>query len=124
MSLQRVIHIDESGRKKYVLLPEGVSENEADKGIPVGPPDFTELGLPEELEVRLNNELFNRGIIEVKDALRGRDQIQAALMSVLKVDAGRVVEAYTGKDYNNARPESPENFSNSALHDRRPRKPR
>lgn len=105
MGLQRVSYTDQDGRKKVVLLPEGVSEDEAAMGIPIGPPSLDELGLPLESEVRLNNELFNRGIFTAVDAIKRRADIIAAIQATFKVDASRIVTVYTGGDYQNAKQE-------------------
>jgi len=103
MSLKRVMYTDSDGRKRVVLLPEEYSEDQAEAiGIPVGPPRLDELGLPLELEVRLNNELYNRGILEPNDALRKRADIMGAIQSALKIDTDIIVTLYIGKDYRNA----------------------
>lgn len=105
MSLERVTYTDEKGRKKYVLLPEGAPKEEAEKGVPLGPPSLEELNLPEEIEVRLNNELYNRNIVTLSDALRDRPGIISALQAVFKVDAGSIIDIFLGKDYQVASPE-------------------
>lgn len=102
MSLKRASYIDPEGRKKVVLIPE--ESNEAEIGIPVGPPPLSELGLPLELEVRLNNELVNRGIITAIDALKNRTEISLAIQSTLKLDVDRIIQMYTGPDFQNAKP--------------------
>lgn len=103
MSLKRVSYTDSDGRKRVVLLPEEYSDDQAEAiGIPVGPPRLDELGLPLELEVRLNNELFHRGILEPNDALRRRPDIMGAIQSALKIDTDAIVTLYVGKDFKNA----------------------
>lgn len=104
MSLKRTSWIDPEGRKKFVLIPEESGEEQAEMGIPVGPPSFAELELPTEIEVRLNNELANRGILTPVDALRNRAEISLAIQSALKIDVDRVVQMYVGKDFTNAKP--------------------
>ena len=101
MSLKRASWIDPEGRKKVVLIPE--ESDQAEMGIPVGPPDLTGLDLPLELEVRLNNELVNRGIITDIDAIRNRNEISLAIQSVLKLDVDRVLNAYLPPDFKNAK---------------------
>lgn len=102
MSLKRASWTDPEGRKKVVLIPE--ESDQAEMGIPVGPPDLTKLGLPLELEVRLNNELVNRGIITDIDALRNRSEISLAIQSALKLDANRVLDMYLPEGFQNAKP--------------------
>lgn len=113
MTLKRVSYTEDSGKKVMVLLPQEAPEEEAQKGILIGPPEIESLGLSEEATVRLHNELFERGILTPKDALRGRDQIMYALQATFKVDVDRIVELYVGEDYKNARHESlvPESVS-------------
>lgn len=107
-NLRRVTYTDSDGRHKVVLLPAKAIDAEAERGIPLGPPVLEELGLPLETEVRLNNELYHRGIITAKDAQRSRAEIVAALQAALKVDAGRVVELYFGRNYSNGSENSEE----------------
>lgn len=109
--MRQVTYTDPDGRKKMVFLPEEAPESEANKGIPIGPPSLALLGLPIEIEVRLNNELFNRGIITQKDALRSREQITRAVQSVLKVDANNILMQYLGEDYKIAKSERPQVLS-------------
>lgn len=124
MGLQRVIYTDVEGRKKVVLLPVDAPEEEAEKGIPLGPPSLAELNLPTEIEVRLSNELFHRGIILPNDALRKRGEIQMALQAAFRIDVDSIVTQYVGRDYRNARSQPPEDKPDAALHYRRPRKSR
>ena len=104
MSLKRSSWIDPEGRKKIVLIPEESGEDQAEMGIPVGPPSFAELELPTEIEVRLNNELANRGILTTVDALKNRAEISLAIQSALKVDVDRIIQMYTGPEFKNAKP--------------------
>lgn len=100
--LRRVSYVDLDGRKRVSLLPHGVGDEEAESGIPIGPPRLEELELPKDIEVRLNNELYHRGIITPQDAVRGRGEIVAALNAVFKIDANRIIEVYVGKEQQNA----------------------
>ena len=63
-------------------------------GIPVGPPDVSSLGLPDDVSIRLHNQLFHRGLF-TKANLRGRGQeIFAALQAAYKVDSAAVTALY------------------------------
>lgn len=95
MALKRVDWVDEDGRMFASYLPEGVSESQASIGIPIGPPSLESLGLPLELEVRLNNALFMRGILEKKDV--NNDEIRYALLAALKLDTQTIAALYDGK---------------------------
>ena len=121
MSLKKISYKDSEGRHKVVLLPEDESEENAAIGVPVGPPDLSELGLPVDMEIRLNNELFYRGILTPQDALKKRSEVSAAIQSTLKLDTEHIVTIYAGKDYRNARKESPEVKPNSPIRYRRSR---
>lgn len=79
-------------------LPAGVPDSDADLGIPVGPPPLTALGLPEDTEIRLHNELFHRGLLRAEDLKRHMAEVVAALQAALRVDAGRVAECYRPKE--------------------------
>lgn len=124
MGLTRHIYKDLEGRQKVVLLPEGAPESDVDKGILVGPPPLDDLNLPIEVEVRLNNELFARGILEGRDVLRKRQEVQYAIQAALRLDVERVIGAYVGREYRNARSEPAEDKPDAPVHHRRPRQPR
>lgn len=83
------------------MLPPSALDLEAANGIPVGPPNLEDLNLPLEIEVKLNNELFARGILTAADAIKKRPEVVAALMAALKVDAGRIIDIYVGKGLEN-----------------------
>ncbi len=91
--LVRAPHTDASGRMWVVHVPVG-REWDVVRGIPVGPPETSTLGLPEAIDVRLNNELYRRGLITKAD-LRGRaSEVFAALQAALKVDTAAVMNLY------------------------------
>ncbi len=89
----RANYQDDEGRMWATMVPLG-HEEEASMGIPIGPPDLSPLGLPPAQEVRLHNQLFNRGILTSKD-LRGRGKdVFAAIQSALQVDVAAVTGLY------------------------------
>ncbi len=86
-------YVDEKGRWWKVRVPAG-SATPASMGIPVGPPDLSSLGLPEEVSIRLHNQLFHRGLF-TRANLRGRGQeIFAAIQAAYKVDSAAVTTLY------------------------------
>jgi len=89
-----VTHVDGVGRKSLVHVPDGAPEKSWGQGILLGPPDISSLGLSEEVTTRLQNELFNRGIIRRGDARARRPEIHAALMAALRVDAETIITLY------------------------------
>lgn len=89
----RTDYQDPEGRWWAVLVPPG-HEDEAPMGIPVGPPDLSPLGLPEAVEIRLHNQLFQRGILTARD-LKGRGQeVFAALQAAYRTDFAAVTALY------------------------------
>lgn len=85
---------DETGRRWAVEIPEGVPLSEASRGIVVGPPDTSGLGLPEAVAVRLHNELCDRELYTLRDVRRNHGSLQAALQGALSLDVGRILAAY------------------------------
>ena len=75
-------------------MPESAGDDEADIGIPVGPAPLTGLNLPEHVAVALHNELHDRGVLTLKDAIRNRQAIHSAVMAALKLDAENVMAQY------------------------------
>lgn len=94
---ERVEWIDSRGRYFQVeLLDEDPSH-----GLIVGPP--LELmdkltGLSPAARVRLHNELYHREILTEADISARPREAEAALKAALKIDVGRVMEAYRGID--------------------------
>lgn len=89
---------DETGRKFAVWLPDGMPESEARLGIHIGPHDISELGLPEDISVRLHNELFDRRIFTSKDARARKAELVGAVMSACKATAERIQEIYIAQE--------------------------
>lgn len=94
MGLRRATFTDETGRRWAVMLPQDASDDDADIGIPVGPPPMDNLNLPEPVAVALHNELHDRGMLTLKDASRNRHELHAALMAAYKVDAESVMAQF------------------------------
>lgn len=92
--MRRVTSVDPQGRWTAVWLPDGAPDSDAPMGIPIGPPSLDSLGLPPEVQTRLHNELFVRGIYSVRDAISGRQNLVGALMSALKLDVERITDIY------------------------------
>lgn len=94
--MKKVVHKDKKGRLFYVNIPDDAPESHASMGIPIGPPDLSDLGLPIATEVRLNNELFNRGLLIRKDVKSRPIEVFAALQSAFRVDAAAITNLYEG----------------------------
>lgn len=95
-SLRNICYTDSRGCKFQVLIPDDAPDEHASFGIRVGPPDLTELNLPEKLEVRLNNQLYDRKMLTKADVRRRRGELIAVWQSVLQVDATVLHNLYEG----------------------------
>lgn len=84
-------HQDDTGRIWTMLVPE--HETNAALGISLGPPDTTELGLPEDIAVRLHNQLNQRRVFTFADGKHRINEIEAALKAALRVDVMKVLNA-------------------------------
>lgn len=96
--MRQAAYVDEKGRHHAVLLPDGVPDEDAAKGLPLGPPILSDLGLTEEQETRLHNQLFSRRLFTAKDVRARRIDVVGALMSSLKIDAERIVQIYLAQE--------------------------
>lgn len=89
----QVEYVDETGRHWAVLVPDG-HEDEAAQGVVIGPPDVRVLGWPEEIALRVHNELYARRILTLRDARAKAAEIGAALAAALRADIQTVQALY------------------------------
>ena len=92
--MRQVSYEDDEGRFWMVSLPEGVPDSDASMGIPVGPPPLESLGLPEDIEIALHNQLFHRGLLTAKDLKKRRGEIISALIHSLSVTGRAILALY------------------------------
>ncbi|KKM90673.1 hypothetical protein LCGC14_1236270 [marine sediment metagenome] len=93
--MREVDYQDERGRKYRVRLPDGVPDSDADKGVPIGPPDVVdELGLPDIFATRLHNALFQHGLWNVNIVRKRPKILFSILQQTLKVDVQLLMEAF------------------------------
>jgi hypothetical protein len=87
--MEKIVHIDEKGRKYDAL------KSESGMVITIGPHEgvVDALGLPEPFATSLHNVLHARGILNYKDACKPQN-LQGALQEALLIDAQRLNEAY------------------------------
>lgn len=97
--MRRLVYTDGEGRKTIVQIPDGAPESDGAMGILVGPPPLESLGLPLDVEVRLNNELYNRGLFTGQDIKRRTNEVVAAVIAAYKVDAVKIIELYRGGNH-------------------------
>ena len=86
---------DEDGRMWLVGLPDDAPDSDAHKGIRIAPPSLTSLDLPQEVEIRLHNQLFARRLFTRKDVRARLSHVFGALQAAYKVDTGRIVQLYS-----------------------------
>lgn len=94
--MREICYTDSRGCKFQVLIPDDAPDEHAVFGIRVGPPDLSELNLPLDIEVRLNNQLYARKMITRSDVRRRRGELIAVWQSVLQVDVTVLHNLYEG----------------------------
>lgn len=93
--MRELDYTDKRGRIWRVQLPDGVPDDEAHMGVPIGPPAVCDaLELPEAVGTRLHNELHRRGLYRLRDVQSRPGDLHAAIMSALRLDLQRVEEQY------------------------------
>jgi len=92
--MRELSHEDAEGRLWRVRIPDHAPDSDATMGVIVGPPPMDELGLPEEIAIRLHNQLYHRGLFTLKDVERRKGDVVGALHATLKVDVQRIVDIY------------------------------
>lgn len=92
--VRRLDVVDPYGRHLAVLMPDGLPDESWRSGVPLGPPPLDALRLPIEIEVAVNNQLFHRGILTARDAVKQPQEIHAAITSALKLTAQRIQSCY------------------------------
>lgn len=102
--MREVTYTDREGRRWKRLLPDDEPDERARLGIPVGPPPLDRLNLPLDIEIRLHNELHDRGLFTDRD-LRGRiDQLRDAVQAAIRIDAQRLHSCYVLPDTSTTEP--------------------
>lgn len=89
-----IVDIVKQDKKYKAIVPDGSDPSTWSYGVIVGPPDLSILGLPYDIEVRLHNELYVRGLIKYVDVRRDMRSVTGALMAALKVDTQLIAQAY------------------------------
>lgn len=99
-NLRRVEYKDEEGRLSLRLVPADSPDSEAAAGVLIGPPPLTALNLPLEIEVRLQNELYHRGLLTERDLRRRRNDAAAAVMAACRLDVDSILAVWlrTGEE--------------------------
>lgn len=94
--MRELEYTDEEGRKFKVLIPKSSPDDHARFGIILGPPDLSLLGLPRDTEIRLNNQLYYRRVLTLRDAVGRKRDVLAALQATFAVDVEKIVNQYRG----------------------------
>jgi len=92
--MKRASYIDEEGFKWTVALPDELPESDAPIGVHIGPPPLDSLNLPPDIARRLNNQLFERGLLTFADVQARRLDVFGALQAALKVDVETIAGLY------------------------------
>ena len=96
--MRETTYKDSEGRLWQVRVPDGVPDTLAEQGVRVYPPPLTSLRLPLEMEVRLHNQLFHRGIRTEREARHRVADIITAITASLRLDAQRIIALYAEGD--------------------------
>lgn len=89
-----VTYVDSKKRKFRVTLPDG--EINPEHGLFIGPPFLDDLDLPEDVQIKLHNELFERGIITLQDAIKNRTAVEQAIRVALRLSVEKILGVYHG----------------------------
>lgn len=89
-----IVEVVKNKKKYKVIVPDEVPQDMWKYGIVIGPPSLESLKLPSSIEVRLHNELYNRGFITAKDLRRRMPEVTAALQAALSIDAQTIMQLY------------------------------
>lgn len=104
--MKRATYKDETGRIWVTSIPDEAPESMAPLGVPVGPPDTSDLGLPDAVAIRLHNELARRRLFTAADVRRRTSEVVGALQAALRVDAGKIVAAYVRVERGEGEPDA------------------
>lgn len=96
--MKETTYTDLTGRHWWVLLPDEAPDDEAHRGMPVGPPPLDDLELPEHIAVRLHNALHSLHIRDEREAVRRQADIASAIRGALRLDIHRIVALYGDRD--------------------------
>lgn len=89
--MREVEYKDPEGRLTLRLIPLNAPDSDAVYGIVIGPPPLAALELPHEIEVRLNNEFYHRGLLTERDLRKRRLDAAAAVMAACRLDIDRLL---------------------------------
>lgn len=105
MDFRVVVYTTSSGWLEFRKVPHDLHPADYCKGLLVGPPDLTELGLSEEDTLTLNNALVSAGYADYKSLAGRRLDLLRTVKSVLGIsdeDASKIRLKIIGlyqKDY-------------------------
>lgn len=86
-------YLDSWGRMFAVYVEEG---RDPSTGIIKGPMPLDTLGLPQEVMVRLHNELYIRGLFTLSDVQRRPNDVLGAIQAAYGVDVQTIQALYAG----------------------------
>lgn len=80
--MRRVTYTDRRGYKKVALVRDEDPDEAAARGLPLGPPDLSELDF-EEVKREINNSLVSQGILSIRDLPRQPNGITIAVRQAM-----------------------------------------
>lgn len=86
--MKTIDYIDRDGYKRRRIIRDNVPDKEAHRGIPLEPPDLSQLDW-KEIERNLHNRLMDRGLITMKD-VRELKTLQNAVVSIVQPEIVRL----------------------------------
>lgn len=92
--LREVEWRDAFGRRWVALLPAELPDDMASMGLQKGPVSLEPLGLPLHYEVKLHNELVQRGVLTWDDAKRNPGELEGAVRSVIRAGGREIREIF------------------------------
>jgi hypothetical protein len=94
--MKNVVWTDEDGYKRVSLLRDRDPDHMAPEGIPLTPPDLSQLDW-EEMKRELHNSLVDKKLFTWDDVQREQNGVSSAILSVMK---RRMIALYRRKTEN------------------------
>jgi hypothetical protein len=92
--MRKVISTDDKGFDRVYQIRDKDNDRDAKYGIPIGPPDISQLDWDRIIK-ELNNELVSRGLITWDDVMKSQNGLSQVIISVIRRN---IVELYKQKE--------------------------
>ena len=94
MAMRKVEWRDSMGRRWVALVPESMPDAMAKNSLQLGPVSLEPLGLPLPYEVKLHNELVQRGLLTYDDLRARRNEVESAVRSLWRAGAAEIIDLF------------------------------